>query len=212
MYFITQIHVVLIVLIAAISLLAWPNNKLFNNLIFNPYFILKKHQYYRTLTSGFIHSDWQHLLFNMISFYFFGSNVYATFQALFGDIAGTILFVCLFLVGILLSDLPTLYTNRTNPNFYSLGASGGVSSVIYASIMFFPLHEIYFFFIPFGIPGFIYGFLYLIYCSYAPGQFQKNVNHSAQLWGSVIGILFTIVIYPPVLMDFIAQIKNWKVF
>ncbi|MDX2190066.1 MAG: rhomboid family intramembrane serine protease [Bacteroidota bacterium] len=210
--YLQNITLIIIVITCVISILAFSNEKLVNSLIFNPYLILKENQYYRLFTSGFIHADWSHLIFNMLSFYFFGRNVSFTFNEIFGPVVGPSLFVLLYLVGIAFSDFPSLIAHKNSRTFYSLGASGGVSSIIYASIMFYPLDKIYFFIIPFGIPGFVYGILYLIYCSYAPGNFQKNINHSAHLWGSIVGVVFTIIAYPPVVQSFIEQIASWKVF
>jgi membrane associated rhomboid family serine protease len=134
----------------------------------NPFLIHSRQQYYRFITSGFIHKDFVHLLWNMLSLYFFGSVVEQIFKAIWGSTLGGVYFIVLYLVGIIVSDIPTYFKHRNNPGYNALGASGGVASVIFVSIIFFPLNEICLYF-ALCIPGFILGTLYLIY-SYFYGR------------------------------------------
>ena len=206
-----SITLIIIVVTVGISLLAWNNPLLMSRWIMNPYQVAQRGQYYRLLTSGFLHADWGHLIFNMISLYFFGGMIEQIFNALFGP-SGAIYLIGFYLVGILISDIPSFLKHRNDPGYNSLGASGGVSAIVFAAILFYPLTKIYFYFIPIGIPGFIFGALYLAYSYYESRRGQGNVNHDAHFYGALFGILFMIVVYPPVLPDFIAQIAGWRLF
>lgn len=194
-----------------VSILAMSNSGLTDLLIYDNQKIIKKNQYYRLLTSGFVHSDWMHLLFNMLSFYFFGRYLEYFFVELYGFTIGILLYVGLYLTAIALSDIYPLLFKR-NSHFFSLGASGGVSAVVFAFILLSPLDKIYVFIFPIGIPGFIYGTLYLIYCSYAQGRYEKNVNHIAHLVGAVIGVLYLVAVFPMAVPNFFEQISGWSVF
>ncbi|MFN0049439.1 MAG: rhomboid family intramembrane serine protease, partial [Cytophagales bacterium] len=185
------------------------NGTLIDRWVFNSYKIYHKNEYWRLLTSGFIHADYSHLIFNMISLYFFGAFVEEYYRYVFGELYGAGFYLTLYLVGILLSDVYSLFAYKNSLNFNSLGASGAVSAIVYASILLSPLDKIYIFFIPIGIPGFIYGIIYLIYTSYLAKQSNDHVNHFAHFGGAIIGVLFTIVIYPPSVDLFIDQIKTW---
>jgi len=173
----------------------------------NPYLINSRNQYYRFLTSGFIHKDFVHLLWNMISLYFFGSVVEEIFKIIFGASLGGIYFIALYLLGIIISDLPTYFKHRSNPGYNSLGASGGVSSVIFTSIIFLPLNKICIYFI--CLPGFILGTIYLIYSYFNGRKSLDNINHDAHLYGALFGLVFSVVMYPPSLKSFFDQILAW---
>jgi membrane associated rhomboid family serine protease len=179
--------------------------------VLNPYDVVSKNQYYRMLTSGFLHADWGHLIFNMITLYAFGGVIEYLFGQFFGPLGGIYL-LCFYLAGIIVSDIPTLLKHRRDPGYNSLGASGGVSSIVFASILFSPLQKIYIFFIPVGIPGFIFGGLYLAYSYYESRQNRGTVNHDAHFYGALFGIVCMILVYPPVLPNFIEQIAGWRLF
>lgn len=206
-----SITLIIIIVTAVISLMAWNNPALMNRWILNPYQVAQRGQYYRLITSGFLHADWGHLIFNMLSLYFFGGFIEQVFSMLFGS-NGAIYLIGFYLVGILVSDIPTFLKHRNNPGYNSLGASGGVSAVIFAAILFRPLTPIFFYFIPIGIPGFIFGALYLAYSYYESRRGLGNVNHDAHFYGALFGILFMIVVYPAVLPGFFEQISSWRLF
>lgn len=184
-----------------LSLYAWNNESVFHRWMMNPYNVSHNKEYWRFITSGFIHADWGHLIFNMFALYSFGEILEMTI--------GPAFFLPLYLLGIVVSDIPTYLNNRNNVNYNSLGASGGVSAVVFAGIIFYPLAKIYIFFIPIGIPGFIFGALYLFYSYYETRRGGSYVNHSAHLWGALFGILYVIVLFPQALPSFVEQIKEW---
>ncbi len=210
-YNIMSITLLIIVVTVIISMMAWRDYSLMDRWVMNPYQVMNRGQYYRLITSGFLHADWGHLIFNMLSFYFFGGFIEQVFYALFGG-SGPIYLIGFYLVAIIVSDIPTLLKNRNNPSYNSLGASGGVSAIIFAGILFRPLNPIYLFFIPIGIPGFIFGPLYLAYSYYESRRGMSAINHDAHFYGALFGVLFMIIVYPPVLSQFIEQIAGWRLF
>jgi membrane associated rhomboid family serine protease len=198
---------ILIGITVAISLYAFNNGKVMQDLIMNPYVIHTRHQYYRFLTSGFIHGDHMHLIFNMVSLYFFGPNIETIFGLIFGSM-GTVYYLALYLLGIIISDVPTYFKHRHNPRYNALGASGGVTSVIFSFILFDPLGKIgLYFFIP--VPGFIFAVLYVIFSVYQGRRGGDNINHDAHLYGALFGIAFCMILYPPVIGYFVDQITRW---
>ena len=203
-----SLTILLILITVVISFSAWNKPQLMDRLIFNPYLIKNKNQYYRFISSGFIHLDQGHLIFNMMTFYFFGRNVEFIFQGLFGEFTGNLLFIALYFLGIIASDLPTFFKHKDNYLYNALGASGGVSSVLFCSIIFQPLNKICLFF-AICMPGFILGILYLIYSYYSGKKSQDNINHDAHLWGALFGILFAILIKPEVINHFLQEITSY---
>jgi membrane associated rhomboid family serine protease len=177
----------------------------------NPYMITKRSQYYRLVTSGFLHKDHIHLLFNMFSFYFFGEAMEQIFQYIFGSVMGSIYFIALYVSAIIVSDLPTLFKHKDHYAYNSLGASGGVSAVVFAFIIFLPLEDICLYAV-LCFPGFILGIAYVAYSYYQGKRANDNINHDAHLYGALFGLIFCIVVYPEVIGNFIDQIVNWRIF
>ena len=194
---------ILIVTIAS-SFYAWNQEHIYKKWILNPYQVKHHHQYWRFITSGFVHINYMHLFFNMFALFFFGQNVAYYFGS-----NGDIFMLMLYLLGIIISDIPTFVKYQNMPNYNSLGASGGVAAVVFSSIMFDPLNLIMIFPIPFGIPGFILGALYLIYSYYQGKRMSDNINHDAHLFGALFGLIFTVVLRPTVVLNFISEVTLW---
>jgi membrane associated rhomboid family serine protease len=195
----------ILIITIAISIYAWNRPDLYQKLILNPYRIKHHKQYWRFLTSGFVHINYLHLFFNMFALFFFGQHV-----AYYFGPNGDVLMIILYLLGIIVSDIPTYLKYRDFPNYNSLGASGGVAAVVFSSIMFDPLNPIYIMFIPIGIPGFVLGALYLIYSYYQGKRMSDNINHDAHLFGAIFGLFFTVALRPGVVVSFVEQISNWS--
>lgn len=187
-----------------ISLLAWQKPTWLDAMMMSPYRIDRKKEYWRFITSGFIHADFAHLFFNLFSFYFFGTQLEYIFGIIFPGFGGEV-FILFYLMAILVADLPTYFKQRNNPYFNSLGASGAVSAVIFAGIMFFPTEKIYLFgFV--GIPGFIYAGLFTWYSIAMDRRGRDYVNHSAHLYGGLFGVLFITLTRPSTWVEFFSQI------
>lgn len=187
-----------------ISLLAWQKPAWLDAMMMSPYRIDRKKEYWRFITSGFIHADFAHLFFNLFSFYFFGTQLEYIFGIIFPGFGGEV-FILFYLMAILVADLPTYFKQRNNPYFNSLGASGAVSAVIFAGIMFFPTEKIYLFgFV--GIPGFIYAGLFTWYSIAMDRRGRDYVNHSAHLYGGLFGVLFITLTRPSTWVEFFSQI------
>lgn len=176
----------------------------------NPYRISRERQYYRFITSGFLHKDHLHLLLNMFSFYFFGLAIEQIFQAIFGSVIGGIYYLSLYLIAIVVSDLPTYFKHRNDPRYNSLGASGAVSAVIGAFIIFQPLSMICIY-IALCLPGFIMGALYIGFSYYQGRKANDNINHDAHLYGALFGFLFCMITVPESAPAFIQQIREWDI-
>lgn len=192
------------------SFLAWNKTELFGKLMMNPYAINRRNEYFRFVSSGFIHKDHMHLLFNMFSFYFFGRAVEQIFKMVFGN-AGGLYFIVFYLVAIVVSDLPTYLKNRNNPGYNSLGASGAVSAVIMAYVIFQPLADICIY-IALCLPGFILGAAYIIFSYFQGRKANDNINHDAHLYGALFGIVFCAVMIPRSIPYFFQQISEWDFF
>jgi membrane associated rhomboid family serine protease len=162
------------------------------DLIFYPPAVAQNNQYYRFITCGFIHADFMHLAFNMISLYLFGRFVEQLFGQIFGE-SGKMLYVLLYVLGLIVSILPTYFKNRDNYQYRSLGASGAVSAVVFAGLMIAPQITVGIFPLPPIIPGFVFGPLYLIISAYLDRKGGGNINHSAHIWGALFGVAFIIV-------------------
>ena len=174
------------------------DQRLLGRLLLWPPAVQRNRQYDRLLTYGFVHADWMHLLFNMITFWSFGSAVERVFSAWITPLG----FVLFYLSAIVVSILPTFIKHQRDANYRSLGASGGVSAVLFAAILFDPWTKLIIFPIPLPIPAFLFAILYVGYSVWMDRRGQGNVNHSAHLWGAAYGVLFTVLLQPAILGHF----------
>ena len=199
--------IILIIISTITSIYGWKNPSLQNKWMFNPYAVNHGKQYYRFLSSGFIHSNSMHLLFNMIALYFFGGVIERIYENTFGSF-GMALYLITYLVGIIVANLRTFFKYKDSSYYNSLGASGGVASVLFASILYRPTVGMCIYF-AFCMPAFILGAFYLVYSYYSGKRMGDNVNHDAHLFGSLFGIAFTAILRPMVLVEFIQQIAEF---
>ncbi len=204
-----SITTILIILTAAISIYGFSNPSFLERCLFIPYRIKRHGEWDRFISSGFIHKDYMHLLFNMFTFYFFGGVVERLFVFKFGLTAGGILFIAFYLLAIIIADIPTYFKNQNRSYYRALGASGGTAATVFASIIILPLSDICLFGL-LCLPGFILGTLFLLY-SYFKGKNQDDsINHDAHLYGALFGIIFILVISPESATTFIEQIKSYR--
>ena len=200
-----MLTVIIIAITCIVSILCFNGTLNGNKLIFNAYQVWHRKEWYRMLTSGMIHSGWGHLFFNMLTLCFFGRVVEQYFSAAFGGVLGAVLYVMLYVSALAISSLGDLVKYRDNWNYNALGASGAVSAVLFASILFAPKMGIYIYLIPIPVPGYIFAPLYLLYCWYMAKRNMDNIGHTAHFWGAVYGILFPIICKPDVLSFCLSQ-------
>jgi membrane associated rhomboid family serine protease len=205
-----------ILLIAAnviISILALNNSTVMGNAIMWPYGVKRHHQYYRFISSGFIHADYMHLIFNMFTFFFFGRNLEIIFKT--EQLGGGVSFVTLYFLALIISDIPTYIKQKDNRDYLCLGASGAVSAVVFATVVFSPWSSIYLYG-AIKISALIYAVLYLAYCVYMSSKANDHINHDAHLWGSLFGLVLTLiliaVLQPNLFGLIIEQLKHPSLF
>ncbi|PAW92551.1 rhomboid family intramembrane serine protease [Mucilaginibacter sp. MD40] len=184
----------------ATSLWAFYNENLYGNLILNPYNVSRGYKVYTIITSGLIHKDWNHLFFNMLSYYFFAFQL----EVMLGHWQ----FGLLYVLSLILSDLPTIQKHRNDLWYNSLGASGAISAVIFSFILFEPTAQMGLLFLPIHIPAWIFGILYLVYCHYASKHARDNINHDAHFFGAISGIIITFALHHEVLNELIGKFRG----
>jgi membrane associated rhomboid family serine protease len=175
-----------------ISSQVFKSNAWRDKLILSPYLIKHDGQWYRLFSHSWIHADWQHLLFNMASLYFLGDLILNNWLDLYGDIKGTGLFLFLYISGGVAATIFPYLKNQDNSSYRALGASGAVSAVIFAAILWNPTMRLGILFIPFPIPAYIFGPLYLLIEYFAMRNIKTGVAHDAHLGGALFGILFVL--------------------
>jgi membrane associated rhomboid family serine protease len=141
----------------------------------------------------------------MVVFYSFGTLVEHYFKVFFHE-KYILYYLLLYVGGLLLSIIPAFGKHKNDVLYNAVGASGAVSSVIFASIIILPKAPISFFFIPVEIPAWIFGILYIIYEYYMSRKAKDNIGHDAHFWGAVYGVIFTIVLKPSLAVGFLHQI------
>ena len=169
--------------VVAVSFLAWAIKPVKRAFVLNPYVIRHQGQVHRLLTAGWLHADASHLLFNMLTLYFFADNV---LRAL-----GPVRFVILYFTSVVVAHVPTTIRHMNNPKYNSLGASGAVAAVMFSAIMLYPGLQLSLLFLPIPIPGFVYAIGYLAYSAYASYRARDGVNHDAHFAGAIYGSLLT---------------------
>lgn len=193
--------VTLIIITVIMSLIAFSKESVMNRLIFWPP-AMQKGQYDRFITHGFVHADGTHLLFNMITLFFFGSVI----ESFYREYAYNLGFVLFYLGGLIVAIIPSYLKHKNDHRWASLGASGAVSAVLFAYILFEPWKLIFVFFIP--VPAIIFAFLYVGYSVWSSKKGNSNVNHSAHLWGAAYGVIMTIILEPRMIPHFIAKLSQ----
>ncbi len=193
---------ILIAITCAVSFVAFNNPKMTDALILWPPAVTRDNDYYRLMSYGLVHGNFQHLLFNMITLYFFGRVMEDFYNASLGDFG----FAFFYVLGLVASILPTYLRHRSDASYRSLGASGSVSAVLFAFILLRPWATIYIYVIP--VPAIIYAGAYIAYSIYMDRRGGDNVNHSAHLWGAAYGAVFTIAMEPRVFSHFLASLAD----
>ena len=184
---ITNITVGITCLVSFVLMQSQTGNAL---LVFHPATIRERHQWYRFLTSGFVHGDMMHLAINMLVLWSFGNAIEKYyFPTFLGDFSAQ-KYMLLYFGGIVVSSVPDYVRHNRNPNYAALGASGGVSAVVFAAILFEPWQNLYLYGV-IAIPQILAGAAYLYYSWYKDKNATDNVGHMAHFAGAIWGFLFT---------------------
>lgn len=197
----TPVASIIFVFTIVTSFYAFNDPQLNGKFMLHPYSIVhRKAKYYTVLTSGLIHADMMHLLFNMLTFFFFAFPL--------EQLLGHWQFATLYIVTMVLADIPSILKHKDNYAYHSLGASGAISGVLFSAILFAPFMQIGFLFLPpsMGIWAVVFGPLYLVYCYFMAKQSRDNINHDAHFFGALAGLLLTVVLSPGIIQSFIDQI------
>ncbi|RYY45534.1 MAG: rhomboid family intramembrane serine protease [Chitinophagaceae bacterium] len=209
----TPITILLIAANVIFSFIGFSNSQLIDKAIGWPYYSKRDNQYYRFISSGFLHADWMHLIFNMFTLYFFGSNLELYLKVF--NLGGGLAYLALYFLGLIVADIPSYLKHNNDPKYRSLGASGAVSAVVFAVIVFSPWSSIYLYG-ALKISAAVYAVLYVIYCVYMGKQNSDNVNHDAHLWGSVFGLVFTLglllALKPGIMQPIMEELSNFSLF
>lgn len=165
------------------------NNSLFqDNYAFDVDRIMIQKDYIRILSSGFLHNTWMHLIFNMLALYIFGSSL--------EPFIGGIKILLIYFTSLVGGNLAALLIHKNHGDYTSVGASGAVNGIVFASIALFPDMGIGFFFLPLSIPAWAFGLAYMLFSIYGVKAKWGNSGHAAHLGGALIGMLLTIAMYP----------------
>ncbi|PHR35005.1 MAG: rhomboid family intramembrane serine protease [Fluviicola sp.] len=209
-----NILILFLLIIVGISIKAFNDPGFMEKWMFIPYLVKTDKQYYRIASHMAIHGDWMHLGFNAMSLYYLGSGflnmiagVYSMNSDLttsfildsgliqtYGSVMGQVHFGLIFILGGIFAGMIPYMRNKDNPSYRSLGASGAVSAVIFAAIIWNPEMRISLFFIPIGIPAYIFGPLYLLFEFFMDKRGNSGIAHDAHIGGAVFGILYVLFI------------------
>lgn len=191
-----------------ISLYASNDQSLIGKLTFSPYDIKRSNQWYRVISHAFIHADIFHLALNMFVLYQFGRILEVDFMYYFEG-RGKFYFFLLYFGAILFSTILANYRHQDNPSYHSLGASGAVSAIVFATILIHPWTPLGFFLIPIRIPALIFGLLYISAEIIMDKRAKNNVAHDAHFMGALFGIIFLSLLEPTFIKNIFLYIKNY---
>lgn len=170
------------------------DHKFVASFAFNVGALIRRKQHYRVFTSSFLHGDLFHLLFNMMTLFYFGPEV--------ERILGTDGFLVVYFGAVMTSGILSFYVNRKNLAYSSLGASDGVSGVLLSFCLFYPMEKIHIMFIPIGIPAVIFAVFFIVISAGLMGREGNRISHEGHLGGALAGVVLTLLMKPEVIGRF----------
>ena len=198
-----MVTVVIILTTIIITYFSFQNSQLFDKLLLSPFKVLHNKQYYRIFTHIFLHANWEHLIFNMLSLYFMGVAVEQISNETFNS---RFFYILLYISGGVFATLYSLIKSRNNINTRIVGASGSVSAIVFAFILYRPMNKLYLLGLPIGIPAVLFGLLYILASFYLMKKNNDSIAHDAHILGSVWGFIFPIILKPDLFQLFLSQI------
>jgi membrane associated rhomboid family serine protease len=193
---------ILVVTLVASLLALYAAPALLTRAVFRPYWLVRNGEYARLITSGFVHANLAHLIFNLITYYFFAFQLERRI--------GTGRFLALYFAGLLFSNVGTYIKHRNEPNFGALGASGAILALLFASIVYFPTQSMYILPLPLPIPAPLFAIGYLAYSYYLSWHSQGRINHDAHFDGALTGLVFVAVTEPSAYQGLLAVVHGWR--
>jgi membrane associated rhomboid family serine protease len=189
----SPITLFLTIIIVIFSFQGFQNKHFFEKYSFNIDGILKYKEYYRMISSGFLHGSWFHLFFNLYAFFSFGESLEMAI--------GGSNFLIIFLTSLIGGNIMALYLHRFDGEYSAIGASGAICGIIFASIAIFPDMQIGMFMLPLSISSWMYGLIFVVITIYGIKSRNSNIGHEAHLGGALIGMLVAVGLYPAVLAE-----------
>jgi membrane associated rhomboid family serine protease len=196
----TPVASIIFIFTIVTSIYAFNDHVLYGKFMLHPYSVYRKNKVYTLITSGLIHANWMHLIFNMFTFFFFAFKLEATI--------GSWQFAMIYFLGMVLSDLPSVVKHKGDFWYNSLGASGAISAVLFSYILFYPFSTLMIFPLPIPIWACVFGILYLIYCAYMSKNSRDNINHDAHFFGAIAGVLVTVILEPRIIPHFFGTLMG----
>jgi membrane associated rhomboid family serine protease len=193
----TAAYIVFFITIGLSLFTLYVRQQMFEKFALDPYSISQGKKYSSIVMSGFLHANLSHLLFNMLTFYFFA------FQ-LCSFLGGT-KFLILYFGSLIIANIPSILKHKNDPEYRSIGASGAISGILFSFIVFSPQSTLMIFPVPFPMPAYIFAVLYLIWSYYAAKQSRDFVNHDAHIWGALAGVILTLLLRPDSIQIFLSN-------
>ncbi len=187
----SSLGLILIGINVLVTILCFSNRALYENFLFSIGHIRHYKEYYRFLTSGFIHADWMHLLFNMISLY--------SFIGICTEVFGTTSTLLIYFGSLVGGNLAAYFSNKDDDNYRAVGASGAVSGIMFSGILLYPQGKIMLMLFPVPMPSWVFAIFYIGYSMYGMRSRQDNIGHEAHLGGAMSGLLLTLFLLPQLL-------------
>ena len=173
--------------------------------LYKPYDIAHGRSSFGIISHSWFHADYQHLIFNMLSLYMLGSALEKTWEDDYGFEKGIFLYLALYLFGGIAATVIPFFRHRNNPGYRSLGASGAVSAVVFATILWYPNMQLFILFIPIPIPAYLFGPLYLLFEFYAMKRGNTGIANDGHISGALFGILFVLLLSPSKASEFLSN-------
>lgn len=175
------------------------NPSIIDKYIMHPYSMVRYNRWQTIITSGFLHGDLMHLMFNMLTFYFFAFSL--------ERIIGPVNMFLIYFGSMFFSHIPSLIKHKDDYDYRSLGASGAISGILFSAILHFPDMRLGIFILPIRMPAIIFGILYLLWCWYAARKANDNIGHDAHLYGAIAGVVLTIILIPGIIDIFLNRLN-----